>query len=191
MTTKTTSRLLAGGFLLSALLGGCVSKNKYETLSAENRQLQQQVASQQARNRADEAALRAEGAQITRLQGAIKITLESDLLFAPGSWEMSPQGKQTIGKVAQQLAPTQRNKLVVIGYTDNQPIGPGLQQKGISSNKELSQRRAEAVRQAFIAHGVDPSTIKAEGHADSNPVASNDTAKGRAQNRRVEIAIGS
>ncbi|MDX2092665.1 MAG: OmpA family protein [Kofleriaceae bacterium] len=183
MPTKTTSRLVAGGFLLSALLAGCVSKNKYETTVAENQRLQ-------AQNRADQEALAAEGAQISRLQGAVKITLESDLLFAPGSWEMSEKGKETIAKVAQRLAPEQKSKLVVVGYTDNQPIGPGLEQQGVDSNQELSQLRAEAVRDFLISQGVKPDMIEAVGKASSNPVASNDTAQGRAKNRRVELTFG-
>lgn len=183
MTTKTTSRLVAGGFLLSAALAGCVSKNKYETVTAENQQLRQQLATETAQAQSEEA-------RVGRLQGALKISLESDLLFAPGSWELSEQGRQTIAKIVPRLAPQQQQKLVVIGYTDNQPIGPGLEKKGISSNKELSLRRAEAVRQFLISQGVNPTMITAVGRADSNPVASNETPRGRAQNRRVELSLG-
>ena len=124
------------------------------------------------------------------LAGAIKYTVNSDLLFRPGGWKMSNQGKQVISKLAAKLAPTQENKLVVNGYTDNAPIGPALQRQGVTSNQILSQKRADDRMQFLISQGVKPDLVSARGFGDADPVASNDTAKGRAQNRRVEIALG-
>jgi chemotaxis protein MotB len=167
---------LAGSLVASGLLTGCVWKSDYEALQTQNRQLQQQVASQQA--------------QISRLAGAIKYTVNSDLLFAPGSWQMSDQGKQIIAKMASQLAPTQQNKLVVNGYTDNAPIGAALQRQGVTSNEILSQKRADAVMQFLISQGVRPELVAAHGNGEADPVASNNTAAGRAQNRRVELTLG-
>jgi len=167
------------------LLGGCVVwKSDYDKVVSQNQQLQQQ-------NTADEQQIAADKAQISRLQGAIKYTVNSDQLFAPGSWQMSAAGKQIIAKMASQLAPTQQNKLVVNGYTDNAPIGPGLMQQGVTSNQVLSQKRAEAVMQYLISQGVKPDMVTAHGFGDANPVGSNDTAQGRAQNRRVEITLAS
>jgi chemotaxis protein MotB len=165
-----------GVFVLGTALTGCVSESQYDVLQAQNAQLQEQVTAQQA--------------QVTRLQGAIKYTIESDLLFPSGSWAMSEEGKQTLGRMATSLAPTQQNALVVNGYTDNAPVGPSLEQKGVTSNAELSQKRAETVRQFLISKGVAPDLITAVGHGDANPVASNDTAQGRSQNRRVELTLG-
>ena len=166
---------LAGALVASGLLSGCVWKSDYEALQTQNRQLQQQVASQQA--------------QISRLAGAIKYTVNSDLLFAPGSWQMSEQGKQIIAKMASQLAPTQQNKLVVNGYTDNAPIGPALRRQGVTSNEILSQKRADAVMQFLISQGVRPELVSAHGYGEADPVASNNTAAGRSQNRRVELTL--
>src|SRR5689334_21357125 len=167
--------VLAGSLLASGLLAGCVWKSDYEALQTQNRQLQQQVASQQA--------------QISRLAGAIKYTVNSDLLFAPGSWQMSEQGKQIIAKMASQLAPTQQNKLVVNGYTDNAPIGPALRRQGVTSNEILSQTRADSVMQFLISQGVRPELVSAHGYGEADPVASNNTAAGRSQNRRVELTL--
>ena len=64
--------------------------------------------------------------QITRLQNAIKVTVNSELLFPSGGWQMSVEAQQTIGKIIPILAPKQQNKIIVNGYTDNVPIGPGL-----------------------------------------------------------------
>ena len=123
------------------------------------------------------------------MQGAIKYTVNSDQLFAPGSWQMSAAGKQIIAKMASQLAPTQQNKLVVNGYTDNAPIGPELQRQGVTSNLILSQKRADSVMQYLISQGSDPNLVTAKGFGDTDPVASNDTAQGRAKNRRVELTL--
>jgi chemotaxis protein MotB len=169
-------RLIVVSLLSTTMLTGCVVwKSDYDKLQVQNQQLQQQVAADQQ--------------QITRLQGAIKYTVNSDLLFAPGSWQMRPQGQQIIANLAKKLAPTQQNKIMVSGYTDNAPIGPALKREGVTSNQELSQKRADAVMQYLISQGVKPDLISAQGFGDASPVAPNDTAQGRAQNRRVELSL--
>lgn len=177
------SRLVLGSLLSVMALAGCVSRSDYDALQSQNRQLQQQLSAQSAE-------LSASKGQVARLQGAIKYTVNSDLLFRPGGWQMSNQGKQVISKLAAKLAATQENKLVVNGYTDNAPIGPALQRQGVTSNQILSQKRADDVMQFLISQGMKPDLVSARGFGDADPVASNDTAKGRAQNRRVEIALG-
>jgi chemotaxis protein MotB len=176
-TDPKKCRLIAVSLLSTTFLSGCVVwKSDYEALQAQNQQLQQQVAADQQ--------------QISRLRGAIKYTVNSDLLFAPGSWQMRPQGQQVIAKLAMKLAPSQQNHLMVSGYTDNAPIGPRLRQEGVTSNQELSQKRADTVMQYLISQGVKPDLVSAQGFGDTSPVASNDTAEGRAQNRRVELSLG-
>ena len=127
--------------------------------------------------------------QVTRLQDAIKYTVNSDLLFQSGSWQMSTQGQQIIAKLAPRLAPFQQSKIVVHGYTDNAPVGPALQRQGIPSNEVLSHKRAEAVMQYLISQGVKPDVISARGFGAAAPIAPNATAQGRAQNRRVEVTL--
>jgi chemotaxis protein MotB len=83
----------------------------------------------------------------------------------------------------------QQTKIVVNGYTDNVPIGPGLKRPGISSNLVLSQKRADNVMQFMIAQGVNPALVSAQGFGDADPVASNDTPEGQAQNRRMELTV--
>ena len=133
--------------------------------------------------------MNADKAQIARLVGAIKYTVNSDLLFPSGGYQMSPQGKEIIARFASRLAPTQQNKLVVNGYTDNAPIGPALQREGITSNLILSQKRAENVMQFLISQGVKPDLVTAVGHGEADPIATNSTPAGRAQNRRVELTL--
>jgi chemotaxis protein MotB len=166
----------------SLFLSACVSQSRYDQLQAQYQQAQQQNAALSAQVASDKA-------QICRLQGAIKYTVNSDLLFPSGGWEMSDRGKQIIANMATKLAPTQQNKILVSGYTDNAPIGPALQRQGITSNQDLSQKRAENVMEFLISQGVKPDLISAKGFGEADPVATNDTAKGRAQNRRVELSV--
>ena len=102
---------------------------------------------------------------------------------------MNDRGKHIIADLAKKLAPTQQDRLVVSGYTDNAPIGPALRREGVSSNMELSQKRADTVMQFLISQGVRPDMVSARGFGESNPAASNDTPRGRAQNRRVMIGL--
>ena len=183
MTNPGKSGLIVVSLLLTTVLTGCVVwKSDYDALQAQNQQLQQQVASQQQEITANKE-------QIARLQGAIKYTVNSDLLFAPGSWTMRPGAEKIIAGFASKLAPTQQSKLLVAGYTDNTPIGPALQQQGVTSNQELSQKRADAVMQFLISQGVKPELVEAKGFGEADPVASNATAQGRAKNRRVELSL--
>ena len=182
MTYGLKGSVLMLPIMASVLLSACVSQSSYDALQAQYQQSQQQNAALSAQVAADKA-------QICRLQGAIKYTVNSDLLFRPGSYEMSDRGKQIIAGFAAKLAPTQQNKILVSGYTDNAPIGPAVQRQGITSNEILSQKRAENVMEYIISQGVKPDLISAQGFGDLNPVAPNDTPQGRAQNRRVELSL--
>ena len=157
-------------------LAACgVSQSDYNALQTQNQQLQQQVA--------------ADKAEITRLQGAIAYTVNSDLLFPSGGWQLSDRGKEIISRLAQKLAPSQQNHLYVSGYTDNVPVGSDLQRQGVTSNQILSQKRAENVMQYLVSQGVKPDLISAHGYGEADPVAANNTPAGRAQNRRVVLSL--
>jgi chemotaxis protein MotB len=145
-----------------------VSQAQYDSVVAQNQQLQ---------------------AHVRRLQSAVKYTVNSDLLFPSGGYELSDAGKETIAKVAQILAPEQQERLVVNGYTDNAPIGAALQSQGITSNQILSEKRANAVMNYMISQGVKAEFLSAQGWGEADPIAPNSTTSGRAQNRRVEITI--
>jgi chemotaxis protein MotB len=117
------------------------------------------------------------------------VTVNGELLFPSGGWEMPAQAQQTIAKMAAILAPQQTTKINVNGYTDHTPIGPGLMRQGVTSNLILSQKRADNVMQYMISQGVKPNLVSAQGFGDADPVASNATPEGRAQNRRVELTL--
>src|SRR5215831_14196656 len=207
MTCALKRRVLFLLCVASVLLAGCVSQGKYDdlegkyhalqgqynALQGQYQKLQQASAAQAAQSATEMAALKKEidagKVHVSRLQNAIKYTVNSDLLFRSGSWEMSKEGQEVIAKLVPQLALFQQSKLVVNGYTDNAPVGRALQRQGVTSNEVLSQKRAEAVLAYLTAHGVKPDMISAQGHGEADPVASNDTAQGRAQNRRVEVTL--
>ena len=161
------------------LLAGCVTQQKYDALQSRYDQLNQTMSSE----------IGAKEMHIERLQNAIKVTVNDQLLFPSGDWQMPPNAQQTIAKMVPILAPMQQTKIIVNGYTDNVPIGPGLKRQGIPTNLVLSQKRADNVMQFMISKGVNPNLVSAQGFGDAAPVASNDTEEGRAQNRRVELTL--
>ena len=105
-------------------------------------------------------------------------------LFAPGSAALERASLPLLRQVGAALKHEQ-GRVAVVGYTDNQPIHTVQ----FPSNFQLSEARAEAAR-AVIAEALgDSDRIAAEGRADADPVASNDTTEGRAQNRRIEVVL--
>ena len=179
MSTRSLPQCAMLTFTALLVLGGCASQQKYDTLDAQYQQLNQTMSAEVAANQL----------HITRLQNALKVTLNNELMFPSGDWEIPAAAQQTLSKIVPILAPKQQAKLVVNGYTDNVPIGPGLMNQGITSNQMLSQKRADTVMQYLIAQGVNPNLVSAQGFGETNPVASNDTPQGRAQNRRVELTL--
>jgi chemotaxis protein MotB len=171
------------------LIAGCVWRSDYDALQTQNEQLQAQSQQLQRQNASLNEQVTALNADVNRLADSIKYTINSDMLFRSGSWEMSPQGQDVIAKFASQLAPTQRRKVMVNGYTDNQPIGRALHQAGVTSNEVLSQKRADSVRQYLISQGAKSDMVAAKGWGEAQPIAPNTTPEGRAQNRRVEITL--
>jgi chemotaxis protein MotB len=116
--------------------------------------------------------------------GRMLLVLPNDILFDSGKTELKPEGKDAIGKVAKVLATMDRHFLVA-GHTDNLAI----KTKRFRSNWELSTERAVEVVRLLIDNGMKPSQVGAAGYAEYDPAASNSTAEGQAQNRRIEIVV--
>jgi chemotaxis protein MotB len=168
--------------LPAVALTACVSQSKYDALQTQYDQLN-------AQHQADQQKLAALSAQQGRLQNSLRLVVNDDLAFKSGSWELSATGERTMAQIARQLAPYQQRPILISGYTDNQPIGNELRQKGVDTNEQLSQKRAEAVMAYLAQHGVKQDMMSTKGWGDAQPVASNGTSSGRAQNRRVEITF--
>jgi outer membrane protein OmpA-like peptidoglycan-associated protein len=111
------------------------------------------------------------------------VTLPGGVLFASGKSELLPTARTKLTEVASVLAKDPNAKLTVEGYTDSRGSD--------EMNKELSEKRAEAVRSFLTSKGIPAANIVAEGHGEEKPIADNETAEGRANNRRVEIVVQS
>ena len=132
----------------------------------------------QERVRQLEAQLRdIEGKQTER---GLLVTL-GDVLFAFNKAELTPQAGPRLDKLASFLKQFPQRKLLVEGYTD--AVGTD------TYNMELSERRAEAIREALVARGVDTTRVVTKGYGKAYPVADNASVDGRAVNRRVEVVI--
>lgn len=101
--------------------------------------------------------------------------------FKTGSAELNSSSYDRLNTSAQNLNENPDLKVIVAGHTDN--TGDTL------NNLNLSQKRAETVRQYLVDQGIDGSRLTARGYGDTEPTATNDTAAGRAQNRRVELRV--
>ena len=118
---------------------------------------------------------------------ALTINLASGLLFASGQDQLKTGGTDALKRVGGVLTDFPDKQVHVAGYTDNVAIAGALQKK-FPSNKELSDARAYSAARALRVGGVS-TNLSAAGHGDSNPIASNNTADGRAKNRRVEVIV--
>ena len=107
----------------------------------------------------------------------------SDIRFKTGSAELQDQSLEILDRIGKTLQDWPMLRLEVGGHTDSQGSA--------EFNRKLSQARAEAVRDYILKHfpDVDPSRLTAVGYGESQPVADNGTAAGRAQNRRVEFKV--
>jgi flagellar motor protein MotB len=118
------------------------------------------------------------------------LTMATDLAFPSGSFTLRPGGRAKLNELLPALSGLGPNdRVVVYGYTDNQPVGAALKKRGVIDNLDLSSRRADAVVRYLTSKGVSPNVISAKGRGDTHPVAPNDTRAGRAQNRRIEVVV--
>lgn len=177
---RFATRAMSTALPLCLALAGCVTMNTYNSM------LQQQQAL--------EASLRSEIAadqvKIEQLENGIKVQMSDELLYRSGSVELHANGIAALDKVSAQLATmaSQGNEIDVVGNTDDVPIGAALADR-YPSNWELAGARAAIVLRHLQNKGVDPAKMSAVSNGQYHPVASNDTAAGRAQNRRTEILI--
>lgn len=133
---------------------------------------------------AQEAELRrglGNSATITNTGDRLIVSMSQDILFATDSATLAPGIRDELRTVAASLNKYPESRVQVLGHTDN--TGEA------GYNLDLSQRRAASVSSELIASGVPSGRIQTIGRGEDQPVASNLTPEGRAQNRRVEIVI--
>lgn len=134
---------------------------------------------------AQEAKLRQKmqgtGVSVTRNGNNIVLNMPNNVTFDSSSANLKPAGANTLTGVAMVLKEYNKTAVNVLGFTDS----TGSQ----DLNMRLSQQRADSVASALITQGVAANRIRTQGMGPANPIASNSTAEGKAQNRRVEITL--
>ena len=121
------------------------------------------------------------GATVERVGEGVLVTFESGLLFPYDSDALTPAARTNLTNLAQNMGKFPNTDLLIVGHTDSN----GSDQY----NQSLSERRARAAASYLISQGVSSGRIRTMGLGETEPKASNDTADGQAQNRRVEVAI--
>ena len=120
------------------------------------------------------------------LKGVVYISLNDNMLYKSGSYEISPKAAETLSKIAKIITDYSDYEVLVEGNTDNVPIS----KTNIRNNWDLSALRASSVVQELQnKYGVNPSRLTAGGRGEYNPVADNATQEGRSKNRRTQIII--
>ena len=122
--------------------------------------------------------------KVTQSSRGISVEINASLLFASGQAKLRADSDRVLQRVAQVLA-TGDQGIEVEGYSDDTPISTAQ----FPSNWELSAARASSVVRLFIDSGVAAARLSVVGYGPNRPVASNDTAAGRARNRRVTVMI--
>lgn len=122
--------------------------------------------------------------RVTQSRRGVSIEMDANVLFEPGRAELEPQSLAVLRAVAESLKKEPFN-LEITGHTDDVPIRNSI----FASNWELSAVRATSVVRLLADNGIAPERLLAIGREASKPLASNNTAEGRARNRRVELMI--
>jgi chemotaxis protein MotB len=125
--------------------------------------------------------------KVEQLRDGLRVNVAQDILFDSGSAEVDKSGADVLRRVAAQLKKSP-HQILVIGHTDDKPIGPALV-KQYPTNWELAGARAASVVRLFAHSGLRSKRLLAISMADVKPVASNATSEGRSRNRRIEIRL--
>ena len=121
------------------------------------------------------------GATVERVGEGVLVTFESGLLFPYDSDVLTSAARTNLTNLAQNMGKFPNTDLLIVGHTDSNGSN--------EYNQSLSERRARAAANYLISQGVSSGRIRTMGLGETEPKASNDTAEGQAQNRRVEVAI--
>jgi outer membrane protein OmpA-like peptidoglycan-associated protein len=155
----------ARGAIIGAVVGGAAGAIIGHQMDQQAKELQQNIP----------------GATIQRVGEGIAVTFASGILFPFNSTEILPDGRTNLQQLASSLEKYPNSDILIVGHTDS--VGTD------AYNNDLSQRRALAAQSYLQSLGVPATRLQATGRGESEPIQSNDTDAGRAQNRRVEIAI--
>lgn len=130
---------------------------------------------------AKELAQNIPGAKVERVGEGIQVTFESGLLYDFDSDIVRPEARKNLRTLATSLDKYPGSDILVVGHTDQ--VGPA------SYNQSLSERRASAAADYLVVQGVNRDRVSTRGKGETEPIADNETERGRELNRRVEVAI--
>ncbi|HEX6313919.1 MAG TPA: OmpA family protein [Gemmatimonadaceae bacterium] len=159
--TGSTTR----GAIIGAVVGGAAGAVIGHQMDQQAKELQQNIP----------------GATVTRIGEGIAVSFASGLLYDFDSDLIKPTAAQNLKSLAASLDKYPNTDILIVGHTD----ATGTD----SYNMGLSERRARSAMNYLVGEGVSASRLRATGRGETEPIASNDTEAGQAQNRRVEIAI--
>jgi len=132
--------------------------------------------------------LQDEDIEINVEKGVVFVSISDKLLFGSGSYQVTQKAREVLGKVATVVNDKKDIEFMVEGHTDSDRVKDGI--AGMKDNWDLSTLRANAVvRILQNDYGVDPARMTSAGRGEYVPVASNDTAEGKAKNRRTRIVV--
>lgn len=127
------------------------------------------------------------GLTVEQRDGKVYVSMENKLLFSSGSWAVNTEGRKAVQQLGQVLAQNPDIAVLIEGHTDNVPYGGTGQ---LTDNWDLSTKRATSIVQILRENsGIDASNLTAAGRGEYAPVASNQTAEGKAKNRRIEVIL--
>ena len=131
--------------------------------------------------------LEGDGLTIEQRNGKVYISLEEDLLFASGKYEINQSGKQALDRLSDVLSYQKDLEILVEGHTDSIPLtGRGL----VKDNWDLSVMRATSVVKRLTSNSnLDPTQLIAAGRSEFVPIMSNSSSDGRSKNRRIEMIL--
>ncbi|MFN8178326.1 MAG: OmpA family protein [bacterium] len=155
----------ATGAIIGAAVGGATGATIGHYMDKQKQELDQDL----------------KGAKIERVGEGIKITFDSGILFDVNKADLRPEAQTNLQSLAKVLNKYADTKVLIEGHTDSD----GSE----DYNLTLSQRRAQAVANYISGLQVDATRLTTMGYGEAQPIASNETAEGKQQNRRVEIAI--
>jgi outer membrane protein OmpA-like peptidoglycan-associated protein len=155
----------AKGAIIGAVIGGTAGAIIGHQMDQQAKELSQTI----------------KGATVERVGEGINVTFASGLLFAFNSDDIQPTAGENLKELAASLNRYPESQLLIVGHTDN--VGDDAYNQG------LSERRANSAAAYLASQGVARTRIATSGKGEAEPVTTNDTDAGRAQNRRVEVAI--
>lgn len=127
------------------------------------------------------------GLTVEQRDGKVYVSMENKLLFGSGSWAVGAQGRQAVQQLGSVLADNPDIAILIEGHTDNVPYKGNSQ---LSGNWDLSTKRATAIVNILRENAnINPENLTAAGRGEYAPIATNDTAEGKAKNRRIEVIL--